>query len=116
MQLKISTCSFYKAFGKLIKLFYKASHKAAICKPGHWNLGIGIGIGIGPDITNAIISSSTRPMDPKLAGWSLMMRGPHPQSHVTHQPSGHVTNRKWYISTFKIPVYPKFRRVLTHHE
>ena len=36
----------------------------AICKPRHWNLGIGIGIGI--DITNVIISSSIRPMDPKL--------------------------------------------------
>ena len=35
------------------------------------NLGIGIGIGngigIGTDITNAIISSSIRPMDPKLS-------------------------------------------------
>ena len=39
----------------------------AICKPWHWNLGIGIGIGIGTDITNAIISSSIRPMDPNLS-------------------------------------------------
>ena len=39
----------------------------AICKPRHWNLGIGIGIGIGTDITNVIISSSIRPMDPKLS-------------------------------------------------
>ena len=35
------------------------------------NLGIGIGIGngtgIGTDITNAIIFSSIRPMDPKLS-------------------------------------------------
>ena len=35
------------------------------------NLGIGIGIGngigIGSDITNDIISSSIRPMDPKLS-------------------------------------------------
>ena len=38
----------------------------AICKPLHWNLGIGIGIGIVNDITNAIISTSIRPMDPKL--------------------------------------------------
>ena len=40
-----------------------------ICKPLHWNLGIGIGIGngtgTGTDITNAITSISTRPMDPK---------------------------------------------------
>ena len=36
----------------------------AICKPRHWNLGIriGIGIGIGADTTNAIFSSSIRPM------------------------------------------------------
>ena len=49
------------------------------------NLGIGIGIenGIGTDITNAIISSSIRPMAPQLAGWSLWRRGPHLQSHVT---------------------------------
>ena len=39
----------------------------AICKRRHWNLGIGIGIGIGTDITNAIISSSIRPMDPNLS-------------------------------------------------
>ena len=42
----------------------------AICKPRHRNLdfgtGTGIGIGIGTDIANAIISSSIRPMDPKL--------------------------------------------------
>ena len=31
------------------------------------NLGIGIGTGIGTDITNAIISSSIRPMDPNLS-------------------------------------------------
>ena len=43
----------------------------AICKSRHWNLsigiGIGIGTGIGTDITNAIISSSIRPIDPKLS-------------------------------------------------
>ena len=37
----------------------------AICKPRHLNLGIGIGI--GTDIINAFISSSIRPMDPKLS-------------------------------------------------
>ena len=37
----------------------------AICKPRHWNIGIGIGIGSasGTNTTNAIISSSIRPMD-----------------------------------------------------
>ena len=41
----------------------------AICKSRHWNLSIGIeiGNGIGTDITNAIISSSIRPMDPKIS-------------------------------------------------
>ena len=43
----------------------------AICKRRHWKLGIGIGIGngigIGTDITNAIISSSVRSMNPKLS-------------------------------------------------
>ena len=41
----------------------------AICKSRYWNLGIGIGIGIGigTDITNVIIFSSIRPMDPKLS-------------------------------------------------
>ena len=39
------------------------------CEPRHWNPGVGIGngIGIGTDITNAIISSSIRPMNPKLS-------------------------------------------------
>ena len=35
----------------------------AICKPGHWNLGIVMGV--GTDTTNAIISSCIRPMDTK---------------------------------------------------
>ena len=43
----------------------------AICKPRYQNLGIrigiGNGIGIGTDITNAIISSSIRSMNPKLS-------------------------------------------------
>ena len=43
----------------------------AICKPRHWNIGVEIGIGngidIGTDITNAIIFTSIRPMDPKLS-------------------------------------------------
>ena len=34
----------------------------AICKPRHWNLGIGI----GTDTTNAIISSSIRPIYTKI--------------------------------------------------
>ena len=30
-------------------------------------IGIGIGIGIGTDISNSIISSSIKPVDPKLS-------------------------------------------------
>ena len=52
------------------------------------NLGTGIGIGngseIGTDITNVVISSSIRPMDPKLSRVVTWIRGPHPQIHVTH--------------------------------
>ena len=41
--------------------------RLSICKPRHWNLGIGIAIRIGTDVTNAIVSSSIRPMNPKLS-------------------------------------------------
>ena len=46
---------------------YQTPLSPAICKPRHWNLGIGIaiGIGTGTDTTNAIISTSIRPMDTK---------------------------------------------------
>ena len=54
----------------LIQNFWD-SLKQSICKPRHWNLAIGIGIGngigIGTDITNAIISSSMKPIDPKVS-------------------------------------------------
>ena len=72
--LKISglrTCHisfFYNIFDQYLFCCYE---KLAICKSRHWNIGIGIGfgngIGIGTDITNAIISSSIRPMNPKLS-------------------------------------------------
>ena len=35
-----------------------------------------------------------------------MMRGPHPQSHMTLQNSGHVSNKERYISTFTRPMDP----------
>ena len=57
-------------------------------------VNLGIGIGIGTDITNAIIFSSIRPLDLNLAGWSLRLRGRHPQSHVTLRHCGHMTNKK----------------------
>ena len=60
----------------------------AICKPRHWNLGIGIGIGIeigiGTDTTNAIISSSIRPMDNKRSRLGTLDEGtPHTKSRNT---------------------------------
>ena len=59
----------------ITRLIYASDFKTilfwAICKPQHWNLGIGIatgnGIGIGTDITNVIISSFIRSMDPELS-------------------------------------------------
>ena len=41
-----------------------------------------------------------------------MMRGPHPQSHVTLCYRGHVTNKKRYNSTFTKPMDPKLSRVV----
>ena len=72
--------TFFKYFNDQItdilitRLIYASDFKTIlfwpICKSRHWNLGIGIatgnGIGIGTDITNNNISSSIRPMDPKL--------------------------------------------------
>ena len=40
------------------------------------------------------------------------MRGVHPQSYMTHQPRGHVTNQKHYISTFTRPIDPRLSRIL----
>ena len=73
---------------------------------------VNLAIGIGIDITSDIISSSIRPMDP-FAAWGLGMEETHPQSHVTHQPSGHVMNQRRYISTFTSPMDPKLSRVVT---
>ena len=44
------------------------------------------------------------------------MRGPHQQSHVTHRYSGHVTNKKRYISTFTRPMDLKLSRLVTQDE
>ena len=61
----------YKTFLCCHNVFLATHIILAICKHWHWNLDIGIGIGngigigIGIDITNAIISSSVRSMDPK---------------------------------------------------
>ena len=40
------------------------------------------------------------------------MREPHPQSHVTRRPLGHVTTKRRYISTFIRPMDPKLSRIL----
>ena len=57
------------------------------------NLGIGTSA-LELELENAIIFSSITPLDPNLAGWSLRMRGRHPQSHVTIRHCGHVANKK----------------------
>ena len=44
------------------------------------------------------------------------MRGPCPQSHVTLQYRGHVTNRKRYISSFTRPMDRKLNRAVTSNE
>ena len=89
------------------------------CKPRHWNLGIGIGTGIGTDIANAIISTSVKSMDSKLAVWWLMMRRPHPQNHVTLEYRGHMTNKKRFIYTFTRSIEPMWspdkRKTLYFH-
>ena len=54
-------------FKRYAKLSENQDFLSAVCKLRHRNLGIGTGIGIGTDITNAIISSSIRPIDPKLS-------------------------------------------------
>ena len=51
-------------------------------------------------IKNVISQLSQALCTPKLGGRCLRMREPHPQSHVTHQPLGHVTTQIRYISTF----------------
>ena len=72
------------------------------------NLGIGIGngTGIGTDITNAIISSSKRPMGPKIQGGHL--GGEDPTHKVTWHfwYRGHVTNKRRYIFTFTRSIDP----------
>ena len=40
------------------------------------------------------------------------IREPHPQSHVTHWPFGHVTTHRRYISTFVRPMDLKLSRIL----
>ena len=44
------------------------------------------------------------------------MRGTHPQSHVTHRPSGHVTNTKRYVFTFTRLMNSRLSRMVTYDE
>ena len=46
---------------------------------------------------------------PDLGGWWLRIREPHPQSHLTDQPLGHVTTQRRYVFTFISPMDPKLR-------
>ena len=67
-------------------------------------------------IKNVISPLSQGLWTQNVAGWWLRMRETHPQSHVTHQPRGHVTNQRRYISTFARPMDPKLSRVVTYDE
>ena len=51
-------------------------------------------------IKNVTIPLSQGVWTPDLAAWWLRMREPHPQSHVTHEPSGYVKHQRCYTSTF----------------
>ena len=119
MYINFSYTSFCGICSLLIFLFKITISKIrAICKPRHWNLGIGIGIGtgIGTDITNAIISSSIRPMDPNLSRVVTQDEGTPPTKSRDTLIWGHVTKKKRYISTFTRPVDSKLSRVVTQYD
>ena len=87
----------------LIKLeeYYQGLFKngsMAICKSLYWNLGIRIGI--GTDITNAIISSSIRSMDPKLSKVVILDEGTSPTK-------SHDRSTSWSCNRSKT-LYPHF--------
>ena len=48
-----------------------------------------------------------------LTRWWLRLRGLQPQSYMTLQFCGHVTNKKRYISIFTRPMDPKLKRLVT---
>ena len=50
---------------------------------------------------------------PNLTGWWLRMNRPHPQCHVKHRSSGHVTSQKYFIFTFTRFKAHKLSRVIT---
>ena len=50
---------------------------------------------------------------PNLAGWWLRMKRPHPESHLTDQSSGQVTNQKYFIFIFTRHKAHKLSRVVT---
>ena len=96
-----------------IKLSGNNYTQSAICKLGI-GIGIGNGIGIGTDITNAIISSSIRPMDPNLSRVVTQDEGTPPTKSRRYR--GHVANKKRYISTFTRLVDSKLSRVVTQYD
>ena len=64
-------------------------------------------------IKNVISLLSRGLWSANLAGWWPRTRWPHLKGHVTHQPNGHVTNQKRYISTFSRPMDSKLSRLVT---
>ena len=66
------------------------------------------------EIKTVISSLSQGLWIPNLAGWWLRIRGPHPQTHMTLQYRGHVTNKKSYTSTFTRPMNRKLSRLVIY--
>lgn len=83
----------------------------AVCKPWYWNLGIWVGIGIETWIGTDIITTSLRPMAPKLSRVVAQDEGTTPTKW-----RGNVTNKRRYISTFVNSMDPKRHRVVTYDE
>ena len=61
-------------------------------------------------IKNVIILFSQGLWTLNFAAWGIRVKKLHPQNHVTHQPSGHVTNRRRYNSIFTRPMDLKLSR------
>ena len=61
-------------------------------------------------IKNVIILFSQGLWTLNFAAWGIRVKKLHPQNHVTHQPSGHVTNQRRYNTIFTRPMDLKLSR------
>ena len=86
-------------FQFFLDILFRTTIFFGICKPMHWNLGIGMEFEIGTDITTTIISSSIRPIDPKLS-WGVDLGWGEP----THKATGHFdVVITWQIKNITFP-------------